>query len=82
MLDGAEDLFVLPSDATGRTLSGHGTCWVLPVDALGSEPAWLVEADGPITARPDDAGWTVTVFSGSGVDPLASRATAHDRTPT
>lgn len=61
VLDGADELFVLPSDATGRMLSGSGTCWVLPADAFGDEPAWLIEADGSVTARPDDLGWLLTV---------------------
>ncbi|GAA1980392.1 hypothetical protein [Microbacterium pumilum] len=75
VLDGSDELFVLPSDATGRVLSGSGACWVLPADAFGSEPAWLIEAEGPITARPDDAGWTVTA------DAASARLTRHRTRP-
>ena len=56
VLDGTDELFVLPSDATGRTLSGSRHVLGAPADAFGAEPAWLIEADGPITARPDDVG--------------------------
>ena len=75
VLDGADDLFVLPSDATGRTLSGSGTCWVLPADAHGEDPAWLIQAEGRITARPDESGWQVTVEAAS------ARLTRHRARP-
>ncbi|MEU1972045.1 hypothetical protein ABZ477_10340 [Microbacterium sp. NPDC019599] len=75
VLDGADELFVLPSDASGRTLSGSRVAWVLPVDALGDEPAWLIEADGPLTAEPDDSGWRVTAGAAS------ARLTRHRARP-
>ncbi len=75
VLDGTDELFVLPSDASGRTLSGRGTCWVLPADAFSEEPSWLIEADGAITARPDDTGWEVTVGAAS------ARLTRHRARP-
>ncbi|WP_457101965.1 hypothetical protein [Microbacterium sp. P5_E9] len=75
VLDGDDDLFVLPSDPSGRTLAGSGTAWVLPADAFGAEPSWLIEAEGPITARPDASGWTVTV------DAASARLTRHRARP-
>ncbi|WP_243076636.1 hypothetical protein [Microbacterium sp. SS28] len=75
VLDGTDELFVLPSDATGRTLVGSRVCWALPVDALGGEPSWLIEADGAIIAEPDDAGWRVTVGAAS------ARLTRHRARP-
>ncbi|TPW75049.1 hypothetical protein [Schumannella soli] len=74
LLDGHDELFVLPSDDSGRTLSGRGTAWLLPADALGGEPAWLLQtADGgdsagagagagaAIEAVPDADGWVVRI---------------------
>jgi hypothetical protein len=65
VLDGDEELFVLPSDASGRTLCGSGSCWVLPLDPHGEDPAWHVRSDGSITATPDGAGWRVTAGAAS-----------------
>ena len=75
VLGGADELFVLPSDPTGRTLTGSGTCWVLPADSFGGDPSWLIEADGAITASPDDAGWAVRVAAAS------ARLTRHRTRP-
>lgn len=75
VLDGDDELFVLPSDATGRTLSGSGACWVLPADASDGADAWHIEADAPITARPDESGWQVTVAAAS------ARLTRHRARP-
>jgi hypothetical protein len=51
VLDGDEELFVLPGDGGERELAGRGVCWVLPAAATSPEPAWLVRAAGPIVAR-------------------------------
>ncbi|OJX97412.1 MAG: hypothetical protein BGO96_05720 [Micrococcales bacterium 73-15] len=59
MLDGDEELFVLPSDADHGELVGRGRCWFLPESPTSSEPAWLVEADGAIVARRTGTGWRV-----------------------
>jgi hypothetical protein len=75
VLDGDDELFVLPSDASGRTLSGSGTCWVLPADAFGGGDGWHIQAEASITAQPDDSGWTVTVAAAS------ARLTRHRPRP-
>ncbi|GAA2971876.1 hypothetical protein JOD63_000030 [Microbacterium terrae] len=75
VLDGDAELFVLPSDATGRTLSGSGACWMLPVDAFAADGAWHLEADGAITATPGDTAWTVAVGAAS------ARLTHHRARP-
>lgn len=51
---GGTNRYVLPGDATGRTLSGRGTAWVLPTAVDSPAPAWLVRADGPLTVSFED----------------------------
>lgn len=72
--DGVDELFVLPSDAEHRDLSGHGLCWILP-ESPGDAPAWLVEADGPIRAHLDGGTWRVTSAAAS------ARVTRHRARP-
>lgn len=59
--DGSDELFVLPSDAETRHLVGSGRCWVLPTSPTSTEPAWLIEAAGPITATLADGTCRVVV---------------------
>jgi hypothetical protein len=63
LLDGGDELFVLPSDADHGELVGRGRAWFLPESPTSTEPAWLIEADGEITARRSADGWTVTTAS-------------------
>lgn len=63
--DGDGELFVLPGDRTTPELSGSGLCWVLPERADADEPAWLVQADGPIAARLDGETWRIRVGADS-----------------
>lgn len=74
VLDGTDDLFVLPSDAVHGSLRGRGTCWVLPTSPREGD-AWLIEADAPIAAERTDAGWAVTVEAPS------TRLTRHRSRP-
>lgn len=60
LLDGKDELYVLPSDAQHGALEGFGTCWVLP-DTVREGSAWQIEAPALITAERSDAGWRVTV---------------------
>ncbi len=55
LLDGRDELFVLPSDAANGSLRGSGMCWVLPQSARDGD-AWLIEADGAIAAERSDDG--------------------------
>ncbi|WP_116953522.1 glucosidase family protein [Jiangella endophytica] len=63
--DGVDELFVLPSDTEHRDLTGRGGCWILPAAPAGNDPAWLVEADGPIRMRLDGDVCRVSVLSES-----------------
>jgi len=74
MLDGTDELFVLPSDAAHRSLRGRGTCWILPESPRDGH-AWLIEADAVITADESGAGWRVTVEAPS------ARLTLHRARP-
>ncbi len=60
LLDGTDELFVLPSDAQHGALRGYGTCWVLPTSARTGS-AWLIRSAAPIAAMRTDTGWRVTV---------------------
>jgi hypothetical protein len=60
LLDGADELLVLPSDAQHGSLRGFGTCWVLP-ESPSDGAAWLIQAEAPILAERSEAGWRVTV---------------------
>jgi hypothetical protein len=61
LLRGAEERYVLPSDDVHGALTGEGRAWFLPTAPAGPDPAWLVEADGPIAATRDEDGWHVVV---------------------
>jgi hypothetical protein len=74
MLDGTDDLFVLPSDAAHGSLRGRGVCWVLPVSPREGD-AWLIGADAPIAAERSETGWTVTV------DAQSARLARHRARP-
>lgn len=60
VLDGTDELFVLPSDAEHGSLRGYGTCWVLPASVREGN-AWLIRAAAPIVATRSDIGWHITV---------------------
>jgi hypothetical protein len=74
VLDGSDELFVLPSDSTHRSLRGSGTCWVLPASPSDGN-AWLIEADAAILAEAVETGWRLTV------DAPAVRLTLHHARP-
>ena len=74
LLDGTDQLYVLPSDAAHGDLVGRGTCWVLP-DTPDDGPAWLIEADAPIHALRGDSGWRV------GIAAAQARLTRHRARP-
>ncbi|WP_420112233.1 hypothetical protein [Pseudactinotalea sp.] len=63
LLDGHDERFVLPSDLQHTTLTGRGTCWVLPPDPDASEGAWQVSANGAIEADVSDAVVHLTVHA-------------------
>lgn len=60
LLEGSDELFILPGDPAHRSLRGRGTCWVLPESPRYGE-AWLIEADAAIVAEAVPTGWRVTV---------------------
>lgn len=62
LLDGSDELFVLPSDAAHRSLRGTGRGWILPESPRAGH-AWLIEADAVITAEAVETGWRVTVMA-------------------
>ena len=51
VLDGEDELFVLPSDAETSSLAGRGICRALPEAVDAPEGAWCVIADGTIRAE-------------------------------
>jgi hypothetical protein len=63
VLDGTDELFVLPSDPGGRALAGFGTCWVLPESPTSTRAGWLIRADGAIDIRFEATGCHVTIQS-------------------
>ena len=60
LLDGSEELYVLPSDAEHGSLTGFGTFWALQESAREGV-AWLIEANAQIVAERTEIGWHVTV---------------------
>lgn len=74
LLDGTDELFVLPSDAQHGSLRGFGTCWVLPQSPRDGA-AWLIEADAPIAAERGATGWRLRVEASS------ARLTQHRARP-
>ena len=74
LLNGTDDLFVLPSDAAHGSLRGFGSGWVLPVSVREGR-AWRIEADGAIAAERGDAGWRITIEAAS------ARLTRHRPRP-
>lgn len=75
VLDGDDELFILPGDAGAAPLHGKGTCWVLPADPKATEPSWLFEADGAIEVRHDGGHFVVTITA------EAVRLTRHRARP-
>jgi hypothetical protein len=74
LLDGSDELFVLPSDAAHRSLRGTGRGWILPESSYAGH-AWLIEADAVIAAEAVETGWRVTVMAPE------ARLTAHRPRP-
>lgn len=62
VLDGDDDLFVLPSSATHTVLSGSGICWVLPASVRDGH-AFMITADAPIHAALTADGWQIRIES-------------------
>lgn len=70
MLDGIEELFVLPGSARDVPLRGRGSCWVL-AESVGQEtadqeqPSWRFAADGAIEVRRDGVSHAVVIDAAS-----------------
>lgn len=76
VLDGSDEMFVLPSDSTGRSLTGSGVCWVLPESPASPNASWLICADGAIDVHFDAQECSV-VISASSATLTAHRARPH-----
>jgi hypothetical protein len=63
VLDGSDELFILPSDSTSRVINGSGTGWVLPASPSSDQPAWLIRADGPIEIRVNATGCQAVILA-------------------
>ncbi|RKR76447.1 hypothetical protein [Frondihabitans australicus] len=75
-IDGEGRRWVLPSGAGPVSLSGSGSCWVLPPSPTADEPAWHLTGEGVVEATAVPGG-TRVLLRGDSATLRAHRARPH-----